>query len=105
MKTVVLAVLAFVVAALGLTAGCSKIGHETGNGPPHGHKTAHGGCLNVIGTCANGHAEVRVEGDILKLWFVGGENDTDRAVRVPDREVALTVKVEGEKDARALTLK
>ena len=72
---------------------------------PHGHKAAHGGCLNVIGSCGNGHAEVKVEGDILKLWFVGGENDTDKAVRVPDKELTLAVNVEGGQNPRSITLK
>ena len=71
----------------------------------HGHKSAHGGCLNAIGACETGHAEVRIEGDVLKLWFVGGENDTDKAVRVPDREIALSVTPEGEKAPRSIVLK
>jgi hypothetical protein len=69
------------------------------------HKAAHGGCLNAIGTCENGHAEVRVEGDILKLWFVGGGSDTDKAVRIPDREFALTITPRGSKETKTLVLK
>lgn len=90
-----------------LASGCGKDDHA-GRGKPEaegGHKTAHGGCLNVIGACAIGHAEVRVEGDTLKLWLVGGENDTARAVRVPDGEIALSVTLDGEKAPRALVLK
>ena len=69
------------------------------------HRAAHGGCLNALGTCENGHAEVRVEGDILKLWFVGGGSDTDKAVRIPDREFALTVTPKGSKETKTLVLK
>ena len=29
----------------------------------HGHEAVHGGCLNVIGSCENGHAEVKLDGD------------------------------------------
>lgn len=58
---------------------------------PQGHEAHHGGCLNAIDMCSVGHAEVKVEGDTLKLWFVGGENDTGTAVRVPDKEITLSV--------------
>ena len=69
------------------------------------HKAAHGGCLNALGACENGHAEVRIEGDVLKLWFVGGGTDTEKAVRIPDKEIALSVTIEGEKAAKPLVLK
>ncbi|MGD0090989.1 MAG: hypothetical protein ABSE73_13810 [Planctomycetota bacterium] len=58
----------------------------------HGHEAAHGGCLNELCECENGHAEVKVEGNLLRLWFVGGGNDTKKSVRVPDKELTLTVK-------------
>jgi hypothetical protein len=54
--------------------------------------------LNAIGKCETGHAEVKVEGDLLRLWFVGGGNDTAKAVRVPDKEIVLAVKIAGEKE-------
>jgi hypothetical protein len=78
------------------------------------HRAVHGGCLNALGTCENGHAEVTVDGDTLKLWFVGGGADTDKAVRIPDREIALAVLLSEGKDpknpdddreAKALVLK
>ena len=69
------------------------------------HKSAHGGKLNAIRTCENGHAEVKVEGGLLKLWFVGGGSDTLKAVRVPDQEIALAVTLEGAKEAKPLVLK
>lgn len=72
--------------------------------PKGGHKAAHGGCLNALGACENGHAEVKLDGDTLKLWFVGGGNDTAKAVRIPDPEVALGILIDGEKDARTIVL-
>ncbi len=69
------------------------------------HKAPHGGCLNAIATCENGHAEVKVEGDMLKLWFVGGGTDTEKAVRIPDKEITLSVTLAGEKESRNLILK
>jgi len=69
------------------------------------HKAAHGGCLNAIGTCENGHAEVKIEGNVLMLWFVGGGSDTDKAVRIPDKEISLSVTLDGEKEAKTLVLK
>ncbi len=56
----------------------------------HHHHAAHGGVLNEIGSCAHGHAEVKIEGTRLRLWFVGGGHHTDDAVRIPEREVFLT---------------
>ena len=105
MKTRNWAALAGMAAALLLTAGCGQDNPEAKPPGEPGHKAAHGGCLNAIGSCATGHAEVQVEGEVLRLWFVGGENDTDKAVRVPDKEITLTVKVEGEKEPRTVTLK
>src|SRR5579862_260636 len=40
------------------------------------HQTAHGGVLNAIEKCEIGHAEVKREGDTLRVWFVGGAPDT-----------------------------
>jgi len=70
-----------------------------------GHKTAHGGCLNALGTCEIGHAEVKLDGVTLKLWFVGGGNDTEKAVRVPDKEIVLSVTLDGQDEAKAIILK
>ena len=55
------------------------------------HKAHHQGCLNAIETCEVGHAETKIEGDTLKVWFVGGGTDTGRAVRVPDQTINLTI--------------
>ena len=91
-----------------IMAACSNIqaGEDKAQGEKKGeHKAAHGGCLNALGTCENGHAEVKIVGDMLKLWFVGGGTDTEKAVRVPDKEIALSLTLEGEKTARPLVLK
>jgi len=59
-----------------------------------GHEAHHGGVLNVIGEEV-GHVEVRIEGDTLVAWFVGGGHDTNRAVPIKDKEIALKVSVPG----------
>jgi hypothetical protein len=71
--------------------------------PEEKHEAHHGGCLNAIETCAVGHAEVKLEGDVLKVWFVGGENETDKAVRVSDKQIALSVRPNGGEE-KSLTL-
>lgn len=56
-----------------------------------GHEAAHQGVLNVIGEEV-GHAEIRVTGAVIELWFVGGGNDTDRAVPIKADEIKLTIE-------------
>jgi hypothetical protein len=68
------------------------------------HKTAHQGSLNPIERCEIGHAEVKLEGKTLSLWFVGSP-DTTRAVPIPERAVVLKVQIPGEKNARTLRLR
>jgi hypothetical protein len=71
-----------------------------------GHEAHHGGVLNAIELCSIGHAEVKVEGGVFRCWFVGGENETDKAVRIPDAEVRLTVKLDsGEEKPLVLAAK
>lgn len=70
--------------ANGATSACSK---EKGE-----HKAVHGGSLNAIVTCENGHAEVKLDGDKLQLWFVGGGPNTDKSVRVPDKSISVQIK-------------
>lgn len=77
-------------------------GHEHGEGE---HKSAHGGVLNAIVTCENGHAEVKVDGDVMRLWFVGGGSDTTRAVRVPESEIQLSVVPATGAEPRTLMLR
>ena len=70
----------------------------------HGHHEAHhGGILNVIGEEA-GHIEIRIEGDTLEAWFVGGGHDTDRSVPIKAVEIPLKVTVPG-KGEMVLVLK
>jgi len=65
----------------------------------HGHhEVHHGGILNVIGEEA-GHIEIRIRGDMMEAWFVGGGNDTNRSVPIKAEEVSLKVTLpdQGEK--------
>lgn len=79
-------------------------GGEDGGEEHHGHHEAHhGGVLNVIGEEA-GHIEIRIEGDTLEAWFVGGGHDTDRSVPIEAEEISLKVSVPG-KGEMALVLK
>jgi hypothetical protein len=89
-------------AAMAASCGCHRA--DEGNAgskkasaeeDKHGHEAHHGGCLNAIELCSVGHAEVKLEGAVLRCWFVGGENETDKSVRVPDEEIRLTVRLEG----------
>jgi hypothetical protein len=59
--------------------------------------------LNVIGEEA-GHIEVRLEGDTLEAWLVGGAHDTNRAVPIEAEEIPLKATVPG-KGEMALLLK
>jgi hypothetical protein len=77
--------------------------HHDAHHENHHHEAHHGGCLNAIGKCEIAHIEVKVEGNVMKCWFVGGGHDTDRAVRIPDREVILSVKL-GENTEKKLIL-
>jgi hypothetical protein len=63
---------------------------------PHGHVAVHGGCLNEIGGCENGHAEIKLEGARLRMWLVGGGSNTAAAMRVPDPSIALAITVPGQ---------
>ena len=68
-----------------------------------GHEAAHGGVLNVIGEEV-GHAEIRLTDELVELWFVGGGNDTHRAVPVKADKIRLTVEKELILDAAPLVL-
>jgi hypothetical protein len=100
------AVLLF-TASMSALPGCSKTTERAkkpdAQKPDEKHEAHHGGCLNAIETCAVGHAEVKLEGDSLKVWFVGGETETDKAVRVADKQIELAVTPEGGKEQK-LTL-
>jgi hypothetical protein len=89
---------AVLVAAMAVFYGCGKSDADKAAPKPSaekGHEAHHGGVLNAIELCSIGHAEVKIEGSILRCWFVGGENETDKAVRVPDAEIRLNVKLDG----------
>lgn len=92
-------------------SGCKPAAHhdhasadEQEHDHAHSHKAAHGGCLNALGTCENGHAEARLSDGTLDVWFVGGGSDTEKAVRIPDASFALNVALPGSAAARPLEL-
>ena len=68
------------------------------------HVAHHGGCLNAVVTCENGHAEVTVVGDTLKCWFVGGGPNTGESVPIGDTAISLSVMPAGSTHARTLVL-
>lgn len=57
------------------------------------HKAHHGGVLNVIDRCETGHIEIRIHGDTLEAWFVGGGHDTYRSVPIEADEILLKVAI------------
>ena len=61
----------------------------------YGHRAAHGGALNVIEACEIGHAETLLDGDTIKVWLVGGDGDTETAVRVGAGEIPLLALADG----------
>lgn len=84
-------------------AGGALVGKRTSPAIAGGHEAHHGGVLNVIGEEA-GHAELRITGDVVELWFVGGGNDTHRAAPIKADRVKLTVEKELVLDAAPLAL-
>ena len=94
--------LAAIAAAASLSTACPTKPHVP-HEHKHGHTAAHGGCLSEIEACRVGHVEFMREGETLTLWFVGGDADTDRAVRVPDQKIVLTVTADGVDTERQLT--
>ena len=96
----VIPLLALSVAFAGGTLCGDAISHETGH---KGHHASHGGVLNVIGREA-GHVEIRLTDGLLELWFVGGGNDTHRAVPIGADKVELIVKKKLVLDAAPLLL-
>lgn len=82
--------------ALLLLAGAAIAAAPAGAEEPHGHVAVHGGCLNEIGGCENGHAEFKLEGARLRMWLVGGGSNTAASMRVPDASIALAITVAGQ---------
>ncbi|MCY2927977.1 MAG: hypothetical protein NTV86_00500 [Planctomycetota bacterium] len=101
-KSMSVAVLVGALLAAGIVSGCKTDKAPAGK-EEEKHEAHHGGCLNAIETCAVGHAEVKLEGEVLKVWFVGGETETDKAVRVSDTQIVLAVTIDGGQ-GRSLTL-
>ena len=70
----------------------------------HHHKAHHDGCLNVVGGCEIGHIELKLDGDKLCCWLVGGGHDTGKSVRIPDKQINLCVVV-NDHEIKLLVLK
>jgi hypothetical protein len=87
-------------AVLALLTPLTAHDHDEG----HGHTAAHGGCLNELGACENGHAEVKIEGTRLRLWLVGGGQDTTKAVPIADPSITLTTKAANGQPSHILVL-
>ena len=73
--------------------------------PRCSHPPAHGGSFNVVGSCETGHAEAKVEGGTLKVWFTGSCCELKKPARLKDSEIRLAVEIPGEGKARELVLK
>lgn len=73
-------------------------------GHQHDHKAYHEGSLNVIDSCSVGHVEVTLKDNVICLWFVGGDNNTGSAVRIPDTEIGLEITIDS-KTKKTLLLK
>ncbi|MFH1076724.1 MAG: hypothetical protein V1753_07815 [Pseudomonadota bacterium] len=67
--------------------------HQAHNHSHHkeSHEAHHGGSLNAIDKCEIAHVEVKVVNNVIRCWFVSGGHDTDKAVRIPDKEIRLSV--------------
>ena len=68
------------------------------------HKAYHDGCLNAVVTCENGHAEVKLEGDLIRCWFVNGGNDTGRSVPIGETSISLSVTSDRFNGTRGIVL-
>lgn len=84
-------------------AGGILVGRWASPAIAKGHEAHHGGVLNVIGEEV-GHVEIRLTDDTVELWFVGGGNDTHRAVPIKANKVKLRVEKELVLDAAPLVL-
>ncbi len=76
---------------------------EEGHNRHGDHEAHHSGILNVIGEEA-GHIEIRIRGDMMEAWFVGGGNETNRSVPIKTEEIPMKVTLPG-RGEKALVLK
>ncbi|MEZ7892036.1 MAG: hypothetical protein QMC67_09815 [Candidatus Wallbacteria bacterium] len=56
-------------------------------------------------SCEFGHAEVKVTGETIEIWFVGGGTETSKAVRIKDNDIKLEIAISGMKEKKELILK
>jgi len=88
-----------------LAPAVSAIADDCCAAPRCAHVPSHGGTFNVVGSCETGHAEAKVEGSTLKVWFTGSCCELKKPVRLKDREIKLSVEIPGETTPRELVLK
>ena len=102
--TAVIAALLVIMMCVGCSNKTAKTSSECDKQEGE-HKAAHGGSLNAIVTCENGHAEVKLDGNKMQMWFVGGGPNTDKSIRVPDKSISLQIDAKGSKKTLILTPK
>jgi hypothetical protein len=69
------------------------------------HAPPHGGSFNVVGSCETGHAEAKLDGSTLKVWFTGSCCELKKPVRLPCKEIKLQVELKGVAGQKELILK
>jgi len=90
-NNIAIVLLSLAVVVLGILLLVPKQQNQKNCEPEGKHKAYHEGSLNAITQCENGHFEIKVVDDSLEGWFVGGGQDTNRAVRVSSDKIELTV--------------
>ena len=87
------------------TFGATAFAEDCCGAPRCAHVPAHGGTFNVVGSCETGHAEAKVDGTTLKVWFTGSCCELKKPVRLKDAEIKLKVEIPGESAPKELALK
>lgn len=68
--------------------------HEHEHKHRHQHKSFHDGKLFEIGSCENGHCEIKLnENGTVELWLVGGGNNTGNSIRTSAEEIKFKCKL------------
>ncbi len=68
--------------------------HQNHHHHHHHHKAFHGGKLFEIGSCENGHCEMKInENGTVDLWLVGGGNNTGTSIRTSAEEIKFKCKL------------
>ncbi len=68
--------------------------HQNQHQHGHHHKAFHDGKLFEIGSCENGHCEIKLNEDgMVELWLVGGGNNTGASIRTSAEEIKFKCKL------------